>query len=251
MKKSDVLAFIGARGGSKGIPKKNLSMVAGFPLISYSMAAARLAKGVDRIIVSTDSEEIAEVSKKFGADVPFLRPKEISGDDSLDIDFFKHALAWLKANENYSPNYIMHLRPTVPAREPRKLEQAIAEIIDNPETSSLRSAHAVTPSAFKLFTLKDGPYCHFFGSEFFGQDEEFFNYPRQKLPPTYHVDGYVDIIDAQKFLSSGFMYGKKMKAFIIDDNRDIDDLEDIPAAEAFLREERFKPLFDYLNKVTQ
>ena len=95
----EVLAIIPARGGSKGIPHKNIRDFAGFPLIAYSIAAGLQAESVTRVIVSTDDTEIAHVARDFGADVPFIRPKELAQDDTLDFPVFEHALLWLKENE--------------------------------------------------------------------------------------------------------------------------------------------------------
>ena len=97
------IAIIPARGGSKGIPGKNIAPLLGHPLIAYSIAAAHASRGVSRTIVSTDSEEIAAISRRYGAEVPFMRPAELSTDISTDRDFLIHAINWLKEHENYGP----------------------------------------------------------------------------------------------------------------------------------------------------
>ena len=246
MKGKKIYALIGARGGSKGIPKKNIINVGGYPLIAYSIAAAKLSKFIDRVIVSTDSEEIAEVARRFGAETPFIRPKKIAGDKSLDIEFFDHAIRWHDNKEGTPPDYIVHLRPTVPVREVAVLDSAIAEILKDKKATSLRSAHAVTPPAFKMFYL-DGDYCSYFGRELFKKGEEFFNYPRQQLPKTYHVNGYVDIIKTSEFLKSGLLYGQKMRAFETKPTPDIDDPEDLEAVAEALKRSEFGALFTYLK----
>ena len=113
---TETLALIPARGGSKGIPRKNIRSFAGFPLIAWSIAAAKQAASVTRIIVSTDDEEIAAIAREHGAEAPFLRPAEFAQDNTTDLPVFKHALQWLEANESYQPEIVIQLRPTSPIR---------------------------------------------------------------------------------------------------------------------------------------
>src|SRR5512143_1686076 len=112
MTKPEVLALIPARGGSKGIPRKNIRPFAGHPLIAYSIAAGLQADLVTRVIVTTDDEEIAEVARGCGAETPFLRPAELAQDRTLDLPVFQHALQWLQQHEGYHPDILVHLRPT-------------------------------------------------------------------------------------------------------------------------------------------
>ena len=118
------IAIIPARSGSKSILDKNIVKLAGFPLIAFSIAAAKLSRGVSRVIVSTDSEEYAEISRQFGADVPFIRPSDISGDNASDIDFMVHAMNWFDENEPLTPEYWIHLRPTTPLRDQKHITEA-------------------------------------------------------------------------------------------------------------------------------
>src|SRR5512140_2890543 len=108
--KPEVLAIIPARGGSKGIPRKNIRNFSGFPLIAWSIAAAKQSESVTRIIVSTDDEEIAAVARECGAETPFLRPAEFAQDQSTDLPLFEHALKWLADNESYRPDVVVQLR---------------------------------------------------------------------------------------------------------------------------------------------
>jgi len=119
-----VIALIPARSGSKGVPNKNTRLLGGHPLIEWSIIAARKAKQIDRVIVSTDSREYAELSIRLGAEAPFLRPTEISGDRATDYDFVAHALNWLEVNGG-EPAHIVHLRPTTPFRNPDVIDDAI------------------------------------------------------------------------------------------------------------------------------
>src|SRR5512140_1442523 len=126
---TDVLAIIPARGGSKGIPRKNIRDFAGYPLIAYSIAAGLQAKSVSRVIVSTDDEEIAAVARQCGAETPFLRPAEFAQDTSTDLPLFEHALQWLAEHENYRPEVVVQLRPTSPLRPRDLVDRAVSILL--------------------------------------------------------------------------------------------------------------------------
>src|SRR5512144_1887099 len=115
---TEILALIPARGGSKGIPRKNIRSFAGHPLIAYSIAAGLRSSMVNRVIVSTDDEEIAAVACQYGAEVPFLRPAEYAQDQTLDLPVFQHVIDWFAEHENYRPDVVVQLRPTSPIRPP-------------------------------------------------------------------------------------------------------------------------------------
>ncbi|KAB1441295.1 cytidylyltransferase domain-containing protein [Pseudodesulfovibrio senegalensis] len=121
-----VLGLITARGGSKGVPGKNWKMIAGRPLIAWTVAAARACSCLDRIVVSTDHEEIAEAARNAGAEVPFMRPEELSRDDSPHIDCVLHALDWLEREQGYVPDCVCLLQPTSPLRLPEDIDGAVA-----------------------------------------------------------------------------------------------------------------------------
>ena len=122
-----IQAFIFARGGSKGLPGKNMRNFCGKPLIAWSIEQALAVKSINSVIVSTDSQEIAEASREYGAEVPFIRPTEIAGDRSTDFDFIKHALDWLSQNDA-EPDFIVHIRPTTPFRDPAIIDLAVADL---------------------------------------------------------------------------------------------------------------------------
>ena len=123
--KLDVLALILARGGSKSVPRKNIIEINGKPLISYTIKQALASNLITRTIVSTDDDEIARISKTWGAEIPFMRPSAIARDDSIDIEAFIHCLDWLKQNENYEPELVVHLRATGPVRRIEVIDRAI------------------------------------------------------------------------------------------------------------------------------
>jgi CMP-N-acetylneuraminic acid synthetase len=122
---TEILAIIPARGGSKGIPRKNIRSFASWPLIAWSIAAAKQSAYVTRVIVSTDDEEIAAVAREYGAETPFLRPAEFAQDKSTDMPLFEHALAWLAEHEGYQPEVVVQLRPTSPIRPRGLIDDAI------------------------------------------------------------------------------------------------------------------------------
>lgn len=248
-KRLKILALIPARGGSKGIPGKNIFKLNGHPLIAYSIAVAKLSKYINRIIVTTDDKIIAGISREYGAEAPFLRPRRISGDNSLDIEFFLHALDWLKRIEGYIPNLIVHLRPTTPLRDVRVVDRAILEIIKDIKATSLRSAEILDcESPYKLFKKK-GPYYEFFGKEDFKTGEEYYNYPRQRFPSTYRPNGYVDIVRPKVLFETGLLHGKYIRAFITDKVADIDSLKDFEIAQRLLCEPQFRYLRDMLKRI--
>lgn len=247
-KELKILALIPARGGSKGIPKKNIVNLGGYPLIAYSIAAARLSKYINRVIVTTDDEGIAVISRRFGAEAPFLRPKKISGDRSLDIEFFEHALGWLRIHEKYQPDLIVHLRPSTPLREAAIIDKAILEILKDKLATALRSAEIFNKELpYKLFK-KRGNYCSFFGSEDFKKNIEYYNYPRQRFPLIYRPNGYADIVLPRVLLKTGFLHGRNITAFITDKAADIDNIEDLQYAKEISSDKKYEPLFNILRK---
>ena len=114
---NDVIAIIPARSGSKSVSDKNVKMLSGHPLMAYSIAAAKLSKSINRVIVSTNSEDYANIATSYGAEAPFIRPEEHSTDTATDRGWVIHAMEWLKKNENKVPDYWVHLRPTTPLRD--------------------------------------------------------------------------------------------------------------------------------------
>jgi CMP-N,N'-diacetyllegionaminic acid synthase len=139
-----VLAVIPARGGSKGLPGKNTRPLAGLPLIGHSLRAADLVPSIDRCVVSTDSEQIADLARSLGADVPFLRPAELAADDTPMAPVLRHALGEVEATEGSTYDFVVLLDPTSPAREPADIEAAIARLAARPEWDGVVSVSAPT-----------------------------------------------------------------------------------------------------------
>jgi len=244
MKKSNVIGIIPARGGSKGVPGKNIRKFGGFPMIAYSVVASKLSKNIERTIVSTDSEEIAEIASHYGAEVPFLRPSEFAGDESKDIEFFKHAIDWYKKNEGYIPEYFVQLRPTTPLREPKDIDDSIALIQKHSDATSLISVHEIPESPGKMFGMQDG-YLH--GLCPFDPRPEYFTLPRQEFPPSYFGNGYVDIVKSSTILELESCYGSRMLAFEVPDTGEIDVEDDYKKLEFFLNTST-NSVHEYLKK---
>ena len=239
-----IVAFIPARSGSKGVPNKNIRQLGEIPLIAYSILLAKMVDEIDRIIVSTDSEEYALIAKEFGAEVPFLRPKSISGDKSTDFEAFKHCINWLEENENYKPDLIFHFRPTTPLRSPSIIKDALKMVIEYPCTS-LRSGHKAIESPFKWF-LKDKE-GYFKGIQE-NIDSEKVNMPRQDFPDVYIPDGYVDIIKTDTIIEQGNLHGNRMLVFESPMCYEIDTEEDYKFLDYKIKNET-SPIINYHNNL--
>jgi CMP-N,N'-diacetyllegionaminic acid synthase len=231
-KKPNIVGIIPARGGSKGVPKKNIRPIGGFPMISYSVILGERVRNIDRCIVSTDSKEIVDIAKDFGADVPFLRPSEFALDSSKDIEFFRHAIEWFDKNEGYIPEYWVQLRPTTPLREPEIIEEAINTIIASPDATSLVSIHEFAETPGKMFGMQDG-FLH--GLCPLDPRPEYFTLPRQEFAPTYFGNGYVDIVKSSTIINQNSCYGPRMLGFETPDTGEIDVEEDFKRVEFYLQ----------------
>lgn len=230
--RTEILALIPARGGSKSIPRKNLLTIAGKPLIAYTIEQALTSRLITRTIVSTDDPEIADVARQFGADVPFMRPGEFAQDLSPDIDVFRHALGWLRDREGYSCELVVHLRATGPVRRVELIDRAIELMLNHPEADSLRSANRSIQTPFKMWKIEDGYFEPLLSID--GTIEPYC-LPRQMLPETYWQNGYIDIVRPGVVLELGLMCGRKAIPFIVDEPMlEIDYLEDIPKVEQAL-----------------
>ena len=242
--KNDTLALIPARGGSKGVPGKNIKLLGGYPLIAYSICVAKMTKSIKRVIVSTDSEEIADISKKYGAEAPFLRPADISRDNSTDLELFRHVIGWLEKDRSV-PRMIVHLRPTTPFREAREIDRAIESMQASPDATSLRSVHEHSEPPYKMFQLDTGGYLR----GFFPDDPrpEYYNLPRQTFPKAYHPNGYVDIVKTDFIRQSGKLHGPNMLAFITPMVTEVDKPEDFEYLEYQLNSIK-NSVYDYLSR---
>lgn len=238
-----IVAVIPARKGSKGISKKNIRLLGGHPLIAYSICAALLSNLIEQVIVTTDCQETADISKKYGAEVPFLRPSEISQDLSTDIKFFKHLLSYCKDQKLSEPDLMVHLRPTTPLRIPKIIDEAIQKLISDSNATSLRSVYESPLTPYKIFQLEKGYLKGFFPND---SRLEYYNLPRQQFPRNYIGNGYIDIVKSST-ISHGSLHGGNILAYITEKVPDIDALEDFKYAENVFHEGKFKELINFIN----
>jgi N-acylneuraminate cytidylyltransferase len=238
-----IAAIIPARGGSKGVPRKNIKPLGGVPLLAYSIAAAQLSNYISRAIVSTDDEEIAEIAKRFHADVPFMRPAEFATDAAGDYEVIRHAIDWLGENEGIIPGYFVHLRPTTPLREIALVDEAIRMFCAVDGFTSLRSAHPAPESPYKWFRMKGKDQFQSFIPNLSNED---INHDRRSYPTAYVPDGYVDIIKTEQLLATGMVHGEKMMAYISPDCTEVDTLREFELLEYELAH-KGSELYDFLK----
>lgn len=243
MSSGTVFAIIPARGGSKGVPKKNIKLLGGYPLIAFSIVAAKLCSDIERVIVSTDSSEIAEIAGYYGAEIPFLRPPELAQDTSMDIDFIQHALDWLESHEGSQPDFWVQLRPTAPLRDPGLINTAIRSMRSHGEATSLRSVHELAEPPQKMMGIRDGFLVGLFPDD---TRPEYYNLPRQAFPPAYHPNGYVDIIKTDFVKSGNSLHGPHILAFVTPAAVEVDRLEDFEYLE-YLIDKNGHTLYEYLK----
>ena len=209
-----ILALIPARGGSKGLPRKNIKPLLGKPLIAWTIEQALNSKYIDKVVVSTDDEEIAEISKEYGAEVPFLRPKELARDDSPTIDAIIHAINWFEERGEFFDILIL-LQPTSPLRTTEDIDNAIELFLNNKDALSLISVKENEHPPFWSLEIENKFLKPLFG-------EEYFKKRRQELPKSYMPNGaifisYVDILKKYKTF-----YTPKTIAYIMPPERSID-----------------------------
>jgi len=220
-----VLAIIPARGGSKGIPLKNIKKLSGKPLIEYTINAALKSKKINKIIVSTDNEKIARISTSLGVEVPFLRPKKISSDSSNTMDLVKHTIKKLEKYK-FIPDIITILQPTSPFRTTQMIDKSIDMLIKSNSTSII-SVSKMKKHPYSSFWFCD-KYLKPFKSDFL----KF--YQRQLFPELFYPTGGIYTFWTSTLTNYNSLYGPKIKPMIINNeiiNLDIDDNLDFFIAE--------------------
>ena len=226
-----IYTIIPARGGSKSLPRKNILPLNGKPLISYTIEYSLKSRIVDRTIVSTDDEEIAEISKKYGAEVPFLRPKKYARDTTQDFSVYNHALRWIIKNEKEIPDIIVLLRPTSPLRPQGLIEKGVKLLIEN-KGDSVRSVALCSENPFRMWKLKGD-----IMKSIIEHVKETYNIPRQKLPKIYFQTGDIEIMTPNTLLKQKSVSGKRIVPLIIEKNDmiDIDTKKDFELANKKLK----------------
>jgi CMP-N,N'-diacetyllegionaminic acid synthase len=231
------IAIIPARSGSKGIPHKNIRLFAGKPLLVHSIEHALQSKCIDRVVVSTDREEYANIARDAGAEVPFLRPADIAGDSSTDLEVFQHAHAWL-IEHGYSPDVYVHLRPTHPIRNPMDIDSMVRLLQQHPEATSCRS---ISPAAFTPYKMwfQDAQ-VSYIKPVVRLEESDSYNLPRQALPQVFQQNACIDVVRAST-VAHGSMSGANIFGFKMESCFDID------SEEEFLRAEQYFMLHNSLQ----
>ncbi len=226
-----IICLIPARGGSKSIPRKNIKLLAGRPLIDYSIKYSMNCSIVNRTIVSTEDDEIAKIALSCGADVPFLRPLEFAMDDSKDFPVIKHCFDYLESNGEIYDYYIL-LRPTSPLRKPGLIEQAIDLMKANPNASSVRAVTTADQHPYRVWRLEDQYIKSYITSK---NIFEPYNIPRQLLPQAFFQTGDIEVMRRETIMT-GSVSGNNILPLFIDDYIDIDNEKDIYDAEKKIKD---------------
>lgn len=231
-----ILAVIPARGGSKGVPRKNIKRLAGKPLLAWTVETALSLDCLDRVILSTDDEEIAGIGKRYGADVPFLRPAEIAADDTTDMPVYEHALNWLEQHAGFIPDIVVWLRPTVPLRSAGDIENSL-DLLIKKRPDWVRSVCEAEHHPYWMYKLNDTR------MEPFVEGIRIENYMRrQLLPPAYRLNGAVDVTWRSTILEKKILYAGVIEAHIMPVNRsiDIDTMLDFQLLEAIISQGEYE-----------
>lgn len=232
-KDKKILGLITARGGSKSIPKKNIASLGHRPLICYTIDAAKASKLLTRIIVSTDSEEIAQICRDNGADVPFMRPDELAQNNTPHIPVVKHAIEWLKDNANEEYDYVMILQPTSPMRSADDIDEAVKIAIDTDADSVMSMVELDDFDPKKIKHIKDDLILPMFEDE--GAKSEL----RQKGRKSYKRNCAIYLTKTDVIMRDD-LFGKVSRPYIMPQDRslDINEPNDLAYAEFLLSNHR-------------
>lgn len=233
----NILGLIPARGGSKSIPHKNIAQLAGKPLLAYTCEAALVSRHLTRVVLSTDDEDIAEVGRGCGVEVPFMRPRELAMDDTPSIAVAQHATHWLRDKENWQADILVLLQPTSPLRRSQHIDEAIELLIEtgaDTVVSMIEVPHRFSP--YSVMKLKDGCLV-----DFWDEPLPFDRYRRQNLPTLYARNGPAVLATKTKvILEEGSLYGSQVMPYVMDvfASIDIDTHLDLDLSEWFLTQKQ-------------
>jgi CMP-N-acetylneuraminic acid synthetase len=231
MNTMNVLAIIPARSGSKSILHKNIRLFNSKPMLGYSIEHAKGSKLINRIILSTDSEEYASIGREYGAEVPFLRPKEFASDTALDVDVFYHCLEFLREKEGYQADIVVQLRPTYPIRNIDDIDAMIQKLLDNPLYDSVRSIAPAKEIPFKMwYRQEDGTI-----TPIIKDMKECYNMPRQQLPQVFYQNACIDVVRGSVILEEHSMSGDNIVGYEMNKNYDIDTEAEFKLAEEYMK----------------
>jgi len=228
--KPSSLAIIPARGGSKGLPRKNILPMLGKPLIAYTIKAARQAESINRIVVSTDDVETAEIATRFLAEVPFFRPPELAQDDATTLGVLQHVLSMLKSLENYEPDIVVLLQPTSPLRHAEDIDRAVT-ILRQTSADSVVSLCLVDHNPHWMSRLEADRVLPFL-------EKAPIYTRRQDLPPVYRINGAVYVTRPEIIMNQNRLLGEDTRGYIMDSESsiDIDTAFDMKVASLYMEE---------------
>lgn len=232
IKNKKIVAIIPARGGSRGVPRKNIKLLNGRPLISYSIRAALKSKFIDRVIVSTDNREIAKIAKKYGAEVPFLRPAELAQDTSPVPPVLQHAVKYLEEKENYKIDLVVLLQPTTPLILASDIDSAIKRLI-NTKTNSCVSVCEISERPEWMYVFKGNKI-----KQFLNVNEK--NFRRQDLPCLFRLNGGIYVITKNNLMKKNKIIDKNNSSAIImpiERSVDIDESIDFSIIETIIKKQ--------------
>jgi CMP-N-acetylneuraminic acid synthetase len=227
----EVIGLITARGSSKSIPQKNIKMLAGKPLIAWTIEAALQCKELSRIIVSTDDEEIAKVARQWGAEVPFIRPVELAQDDSSSISVALHTIHWLEEREGFCEDYIMLLQPTSPFRTAEDIQQSIELATKHRAVAVVSVCEAEHHPYLCKRVLDDRTLA-----DFISTDIGYLR--RQDLPPAYALNGAIYLCQRMALLRDQTFFPEGTIAYVMPRERslDVDTMWDWHVAELIMKD---------------
>jgi CMP-N,N'-diacetyllegionaminic acid synthase len=210
-----ILGLIPARGGSKRIPRKNIRELWGKPLLAYSIEVALRSKVIGRVICTTDDAEIAEMARQYGAEVPFLRPRELAVDRSSDVEFYLHAIKWLRENDSYDPDIIANFRPTSAMRRVERVDDILRTLIGRSDVDSIRTVSRSPFSLFKMRTID--PQSGLIDCPVVVPREGPYQIARHPLPDSYLLNDYLDATWVEAVVRTQSSLGQKMLPYVLDE----------------------------------
>lgn len=232
MGNSKILALITARSGSKSIPNKNLQTIAGRTLLEWTASAAIRAGCFSDVLISTDSTRYVADVLPYGVHAPFIRPNHLAGDLATDLDVIKHTIEFLNTNRIY-PEFIAHLRPTSPLRDPDELRRLVKNFSsEQHKFSAARSVHRMSETAYKCFEVSEsGNLVRVFTRE---SDIDLSNRPKEEFPESFKPNGYLDLISVSHVKEFGALHGNRVKPFLTSEIIEIDSIHELEVVRALV-----------------
>ena len=230
-----IIGLICARGGSQGVPRKNIRLLAGKPLIAHSIEFALASKMIDRTIVSTEDEEIAKIARDYGAEVPFMRPVELAQDHSSSIAVVEHAISWLGEHEKKIPGYVMLLQPTSPFRTDTDIDEVVKISREHKRAAVVSLTESCCHPFLTKRILENGSLV-----DFSDESSKQSDLSRQRLPRAYKINGSIYLNSCESLLHDKTFFPKETFAYIMPKERsiDIDTEYDFYLAELILKNKK-------------